>query len=258
MRVALGQMDLAWQDKEENKKRCAGRIQEAAESEADIILFPEMTLTGFTMDVVLAADRQGETIAFFSALAGKYDIAVGFGYVTEREGRGRNHFCILDKRGEVLEDYVKIHPFTYGGEADYFEGGSRICHFTWNGFHCGMFICYDLRFPDCFQKLPLDTDVVFLIANWPESRIDHWYALLKARAIEMQCYMVGVNRVGTGGGLTYPKSSVVYDAEGKEVPQELLMTGTRRNLYVELDRESRLDYVGKFPTRRDGADLFFS
>ncbi len=251
MRVALTQMDIAWEDKDSNRSKCVEMVREAAAEKADILLFPEMTLTGFSMNVPAIADRERETVQFFSGLAREYGIAVGFGYVTSEAEKGRNHFCVVDREGETLEDYVKTHPFTYGGESDVYEGGSRICHFSLNGFLCGMSICYDLRFPECFQKLPMDTDAVFVIANWPESRIDHWYTLLKARAIELQTYLVGINRTGVGNGIRYVESSVAYDAAGQQVPFELPLQGGLKNLYVDLDREARLDYVKRFPTRCD-------
>lgn len=247
MKLAITDMDIIWEEKEKNKEQCRRMMEEAAKQCADGILFPEMTLTGFSMDVERVQDQSDETISFFSELAKEYHLAVGFGYVTRREGKGRNHFCLVDKEGKCLEDYEKIHPFTYGGEAEVYEGGNRICHAVLDGLCCGMFICYDLRFPECFQKLPMDTDAVFVIANWPESRLEHWYTLLKARAIEMQCYVVGVNRTGTGGGIKYVKSSVAYAPDGSRLQEE---QGTR-NRYVELDRGKRLCYVNEFPVRQD-------
>lgn len=247
MKVAMTDFDIIWEDKEANRKQCCHLIEEAAENGADCILFPEMTLTGFSMAVEKTQDKNQESVSFFTELAVKYKIAVGFGYVTVSGGKGRNHFCFVDEQGKVLADYEKIHPFTYGGESNVYEGGNSICAFEWHGFICGVFICYDLRFPEVFQQLPAETDVVFLIANWPESRLEHWYALLKARAIEMQCYIVGVNRIGEGNGLRYAESSAAFSAEGKRLKE----IRQKENRYVELDKNSRLEYVKNFPTRAD-------
>ena len=247
MKIAMTDLDIVWEDKKANRERCRILIEEAAEKGADGILFPEMTLTGFSMAVEKIQDRDRESISFFSELAMRYRIAVGFGYVTAEEEKGKNHFCFLDAQGEILADYEKIHPFTYGGEPDVYEGGNTICAFVWRGLNCGAFICYDLRFPEVFQQLPLETDVIFLIANWPESRLEHWYTLLKARAIEMQCYVIGVNRTGEGDGLNYAKSSAAFSPEGERLKE---MWG-KENRYVEFDKNSRLEYVKNFPTRAD-------
>lgn len=247
MIVAMTDMDIVWEDKDANRRQCVDLVREAGEHRADVILFPEMTLTGFSMNLDAVKDEGSESILFFAELARQYGMAVGFGYVAVRGGKGRNHFCFVDAGGEVLADYEKIHPFTCGGEAEFYEGGDRICSFVWNGFRCGVFICYDLRFPEAFQQLPPDTDVVFVAANWPEGRLEHWYTLLKARAIEMQCYVVGVNRVGSGGGVRYVGSSVAFAADGSRLAEG----AGDRNRYVELDRDRCLAYRKEFPTRPD-------
>ncbi|MCH5252390.1 MAG: carbon-nitrogen family hydrolase [Lachnospiraceae bacterium] len=255
MKVAMTDMDIIWEQKEENKEQCLSMIKEASEQKADVILFPEMTLTGFSMDVENIRDKKGESIRFFSDLAKKIHIAIGFGYVTEEEKKGRNHFCFLDKEGRVSADYEKIHPFTYGGENRFYAGGKKLCHFSFEDFTCGLFICYDLRFPEVFQSLPEATDVVFLIANWPKARMEHWYTLLQARAIEMQCYVVGINRIGEGNGIKYEKSSVTFSPEGKRLSE----VEGERNRYIEIDRDSRLRYVEEFPTRKDRRpDIYFA
>ena len=153
---------------------------------------------------------------------------------------------------EILGPYQP--PITTGPDnsalyekAAAYEGGDTICHTVVEGMTCGLFICYDLRFPEAFQRLPMDTDAVFVIANWPRERLPHWYALLRARAIEMQCYVAGINRIGSGGGLTYEKSSAVFSPDGILLPA----TDGKYNRYVELHRESRLSYIREFPTRRD-------
>lgn len=255
LKIAMTDMDIIWENKEANQKLCQSMMREAAERESDLILFPEMTLTGFSMDVERICDREEETVSFFSEQAEKYHLAAGFGYVDkDADGMGKNHFCLVDKEGTVQMDYIKIHPFTYGGEADYYRGGDRLASFHFGGWTAGAFICYDLRFAEAFAKLPLDTDVIFVIANWPEERLHHWYALLRARALEMQCYVVGVNRVGEGGGLQYAKSSAAFDADGNRVPEEK----GERNRYILLDLAARRNYAKNFPVRKDRRpDLYF-
>lgn len=248
MKIAMTDMDIIWEDKVANKEQCLLMIAEAAEKKAELILFPEMTLIGFSMTVEKICDKADETIRFFSEQARRYHLAIGFGYVTVNvDGKGQNHFCIVDVEGKQIMDYIKIHPFTYGGEATCYEGGNRIVSFSIGDFTCGAFICYDLRFPEAFQQLPVDTDAIFIIANWPEVRLSHWYTLLQARAIEMQCYVVGVNRTGEGGGLIYSKSSAAFDADGCRLPEE----SGERNRYVIIDQTKRRAFAEKFPVRPD-------
>lgn len=249
MRVALTQMDIQWENKEENAKTCRKLVKEAASQNSDIILFPETTLTGFSNHVTKIADKNNETIDFFSELAKEYNLAIGFGYVSMPDEKGRNHFAVVDSDGSIRMDYIKIHPFCLGGEAEFYEGGDQFGCFELPGeWQCAGFVCYDLRFPESFQKLP-DRDVIFLIANWPKSRIEQWYALLRARAIEMQCFVVGVNRIGEGNGLIYPKSSVVYNYKGQEV--SLVDTKDTENLYVDIKWNGRRAYRDAFPVRND-------
>ena len=230
-KIALTNMDIVWEDKEANKFQCEEMIKEAADEHADIILFPEMTLTGFSLRVKEMADYHEETIAYFSALAAKYSIMIGFGYITMPDEFGRNHFCFVDENGSVLADYEKIHPFAHGGETKAYRGGGEICHISVDEMHLGMAVCYDLRFPEMFQQMPLDTNVIFLIANWPESRIRQWYSLLTARAIEMSSYVVGVNRTGEGDGIQYTKSSAAYAPDGSMISPD----SKKWNDYVTLD-----------------------
>lgn len=248
MKLAMTDMDIVWEDKERNKKQCRSMIREAAEQGAAVILFPEMTLTGFSRQVDQTMDKGQEGIRFFAGLAREYHIAIGFGYVTKPGKMGRNHFCVLDQTGAVLGDYEKIHPFTYGGEAAVFEGGTRLCQIRLGNCVCGLFICYDLRFPEAFWQLPEDTNTMFVIANWPESRLDHWYTLLKARAIELQCYVVGINWTGRGDGIQYPsQSSAAFAPDGSRLRE---IKGVY-NRYVELDFAEWETYIKSFPTRKD-------
>lgn len=250
MKIALTEMDIVWEDIKKNMQQCTDMIEEAACHKADFILFPEMTLTGFSMEIDKIADNTGETICFFSRLAKKNNIAIGFGYAAKPDDMGRNHFAVVDANGSVLMDYIKLHPFTYGGEADVYRGGEEFgCfHMLEDTWHCAGFICYDLRFPESFQKLP-DRDVIFLIANWPESRIHQWHTLLQARAIEMQSYVIGINRIGKGNGICYSKSSTAYNPKGIEVVAEQEVGC--QNRYVEIDLEFRRRYAKKFASRLD-------
>ena len=138
------------------------------------------------------------------------------------DARPANSFVVAAPDG-TTHRYRKIHPFTYGGEHHHFRAGTDLVQITIEGVRISLFVCYDLRFADEFWQLAPTTDVYLVPANWPESRRAHWMALLQARAIENQAYVVGCNRVGLGGnGLQYVGDSRIIDPLG-----ELLATGSQ-------------------------------
>ena len=115
--------------------------------------------------------------------------------------------------------YAKIHPFTYGREHEHYSAGDEFLTVDIEGTRCSFFVCYDLRFADEFWALAPQTDCYVVPANWPASRREHWMALLRARAIENQAYVVGVNRVGEGGRLHYSGDSLIVDPFGEIVAE---------------------------------------
>ena len=117
----------------------------------------------------------------------------------------------------TVHRYRKIHPFSYSGEHERFDAGDGFVTVDVDGVRCSLFVCYDLRFADEFWALAPDTDCYLVPANWPAKRRDHWRTLLRARAIENQAYVVGVNRVGEGGGLEYVGDSAIIGPFGEEL-----------------------------------------
>jgi predicted amidohydrolase len=115
----------------------------------------------------------------------------------------------------TVHRYAKIHPFTYAGEHERYAAGDRHVTVDVEGVRVSLFVCYDLRFAEEFWALARTTDCYLVVANWPESRREHWRVLLRARAIENQAYVVGVNRVGTGGKLEYVGDSRIIGPMGK-------------------------------------------
>jgi predicted amidohydrolase len=222
MKLALAQIDICWENKTVNKVSCEALVLKASKQAADLILFPEMSLTGFSMDVNgLGEVSFGETTEWFRALAILYGIAIGFGFIqsSTSNSKGHNDYIVLDCKGNLLSTYSKIHPFSFGKESLYYEGGKDISIFNLNEFNISTFICYDLRFPEIFQIASKRASLITLAANWPEARIEHWETLLKARAIENQCYIAGVNRVGIGDGIKYCGHSLVIDPLGKIIAE---------------------------------------
>lgn len=214
MKIALCQFNIRYEEKEENLARAENFIQQAASDQAAMILFPEMSFTGFSMNTQLTGEEREETLEAMRKLARREGIAIGFGWVKGKSS-AENHYTIVDENGEVLEDYVKIHPFSYSGEDSFFVKGSRPGSFVYKGIPFGVSICYDLRFPELYQHLSGEAHVILVPANWPKRRRLHWRSLLQARAIENQVYMIGINCCGRQGDLYYSGNSGVVSAQGE-------------------------------------------
>jgi omega-amidase len=224
MKIAVVSLDQVWEDKNENQIKCSEYIAKASSIGVEFIAFPEMTLTGFSMNIGSIAEDPdlSQTVQFFRKEAQKNAITVGFGVVFTHNNKATNNLIIIDKSGNVISSYSKIHPFSFSGENEYYIGGDKLCICNIDNAVIGLTVCYDLRFPEIFQSLSNKCNILLTIANWPEKRVKHWNILLQARAIENQSFMVGVNRIGTDhNNLSYVKSSVVFDPLGEEVPVEL-------------------------------------
>lgn len=220
MRVALVSLEQQWEDKAENLSRCRALARRAAALHADLVVFPEMTLTGFTMNATSVAEHPADspTIHAFAALARELRVALAFGVVLHGSARPTNSMCVVGAAGAELARYAKIHPFSHAHEDVHYEGGSALATAVIDDVAWGLSICYDLRFPELYTALAATCDALLVIANWPSPRIAHWNALLVARAIDAQCYVVAVNRTGTdGNGMHYPRSSQVIDPRGERV-----------------------------------------
>lgn len=237
MRVALGQLDMVWENKERSFQKAEPMIAQAAEGGCDIVIFPEMSFTGFSMNLTKIGERQEDsaTKKKMKELAVSYGIGIGFGWsaLGEEPGKkGTNRFTVIDAGGEDVLEYVKLHPFTYGGESDFYEKGTEIVTAPFLGRTISLFICYDLRFPEIFQIASRKADVIFVIANWPEVRSAHWETLLRARAIENQVYVVGVNCVGERDGMSYTGESMAVDSIGNILGK---LSGREGVLICDLD-----------------------
>lgn len=220
MKVALCQMNIIWENKEKNLEKVDKFCREAKESGAEVVFFPEMTCTGFTMNTDYSAETEKNlfTVNKIKRFAIENGIIVGIGWVKRSENckKCENHYSIIDKNGEIISDYTKIHPFSFSNENDYFEGGKEIVHYTLGdeGIPWSTFICYDLRFPEIFQIASKKAHCIVVPANWPEKRAEHWKALVKARAIENQVYVIAVNCVGNIGNLEYSGNSMIVSGDG--------------------------------------------
>lgn len=248
MKIALLQMDLAWEDPVENHRRARRRLEEAARAGARLALLPEMFSTGFSMEADRIAEPPGgPSETFLRAAARELGLWVLASIPEAGAPRPRNMAILAGPDGSVAK-YAKIHPFTFGGEDRVYSGGDRVVTVAVDGMKVTPFVCYDLRFPEPFRFAAPDTDLFALVANWPEARRAHWSTLLRARAIENLCYVAGVNRVGEGGGLRYDGGSAVISPWG-----EVLAEGRSEEtvLFADVDAAVVSDARTKFPALTD-------
>lgn len=247
VKIALCQNRIVWEEKEQNLKRADRYLADAGKAGAGLVFFPEMSFTGFSMNTGRTAESVRETVETVRELAQKHGIAIGFGWVEKTVDKARNHYTVVDNCGNILSDYVKIHPFSYSKEDQYFEAGQRLSVFSMGKLRIGTLICYDLRFPELFQVLAEQCDLIVVAANWPCSRREHWKCLLQARAIECQAYLAGVNCCGEQEKLIYTGDSCVFSPDGAN------MTGFREEegLIVTEIPENTETFRKQFPTRQD-------
>jgi len=164
-------------------------------------------------------------------------------------GQPRNNLCLARCDGEAISVCAKMHPFSFAGEEKVLEMGSVPGLIDVAGLNLGCSVCYDLRFPELFSALASRCDTIINIANWPASRCDHWRTLLMARAIENQCFVFGVNRVGMdGNSLYYEKSSMAVAPDGSVLNP--VLSESEMDIY-EIDPKETASYRREFPTIRD-------
>lgn len=251
MKAALVSLDQKWEDKGHNLSRVGDIVGRAKALGADVVIFPEMTLTGFTMNTSLSAEDPSASPSreAFRDLARQHGLAVIAGVVMRNGARAFNTLVAFSPADGTEVEYAKIHPFSFSGEDKYFDRGASLATIRIGDLRVGLTICYDLRFPELYTALARDCEVLVNIANWPRRRAAHWNVLLRARAIENQVYMVGVNRTGTdGNGLEYERSSGVIDANGEALRP--LATEGEIDLF-ELTAAALRDFRSAFSTRHD-------
>jgi predicted amidohydrolase len=217
MRVAAIQHDVVWEDRDATLTRLEPQLKAAAGTGARLVVLTEMFPTGFSTEPERVAEPEGgPTTEFLRAQAAELNVWFTGSVPTHPAGGGRpvNRLLLAGPGGE-LRHYDKIHPFSYSGEHEHYAAGTQRVTFDVEGVRVTPFVCYDLRFADEFWAMAHGTDCYVVVANWPSSRRAHWQALLVARAIENQAYVIGVNRVGEGGGLHYAGDSRIVDPLGE-------------------------------------------
>jgi len=232
VRVALVETDTVWEDPAANRARLRQLLPAA-----DVAVLPEFAFTGFT----LAPRPDPDAEPFLADLARERGQALVAGYIGEGP---RNVAVAVDAAGAVLARYAKLHPFTYADEHRHYRSGDDVPVFELGGVRAAMLICYDLRFPEVFRDAALrGAELFFVIANWPTQRVEHWRTLLRARAIENQAFVVGVNRVGTDPRFRYVSSSLVAGPQGDVVHEG---PGV-----VDVDPEVVREWRREFPALND-------
>ncbi len=219
LKVTLVQADQLWEDVSANLLHYEELLSKVEST--DLIVLPEMFQTAFSMNTALAEKMDGRSIAWLKRMAAEKNCAFYASLMISENDTFYNRGVFVHTSGEV-EHYDKRKTFGLAKEGDYFTSGTEEKIVTLHGWKLQLQICYDLRFPEISRNRMLENgeaayDLLIYVANWPEKRATHWNALLKARAIENQCYVVAVNRVGTDGkDFRYSGDSQLITAQGEE------------------------------------------
>ncbi|GAA4741169.1 amidohydrolase [Flavisolibacter ginsenosidimutans] len=216
----LIQTSLHWEDKQANLQMLEEKIKGIKEK-TQVVILPEMFSTGFSMKPEeLAETMQGETVKWMKRVAAEKKIILAGSLIIEEEGKYYNRFIWMLPNGQY-GCYDKRHLFAFAGEDKHYTGGSERFIASVNGWKINLSVCYDLRFPvwarqQFDEEKNFEYDALIYVANWPERRSTAWKSLLQARAIENQCYVIGVNRVGNDGNDIYHSGdSMVVDPLGE-------------------------------------------
>lgn len=249
MKVTILQNDIYWSDISANTNHVDEIMDKAGK--ADLYVLPEMFSTGFCTHPEGIADKNGITLEWMRKKAAEKEAAIAGSVAIEENGKFYNRFHFVYPDGKVV-CYNKKHLFTYGGEDKRFTPGSERVIAEYKGVRILLQICYDLRFP-VFSRNRNDYDVAIYVASWPTPRVEAWKALLKARAIENQCYVLAVNRVGSDPFCQYCGGSAVIDPYGKIV--SACEDGKECFAVADIDMKELLAFREKFPVLGD-ADSF--
>lgn len=244
-RVAIVQRDIVWRDVERNFQQLETML---ADVEADVVVLSEMFQTGFVTEPEGVAD-DGRTLRWMLIAAKQIDAAIVGSVIVREDGQFFNRLYFVKPTGEV-EWYDKHHLFSIGGEAEHFARGMERKVVEWRGVRYLLEICYDLRFP-VWSRQRGDYDAIIYSALWPKPRREVWRTLLRARAIENQAYVVGVNRIGAEPGLEYAGDSAVIDAYGRTVVD---LENRESVAVAEMDMDALSLFRGRFNVAVDADD----
>lgn len=256
IRISIVQADIVWENKQENLRLLHEKLQ-GLHGTTEVVVLPEMFSTGFSMQSeALAEPNSGETITTLKRWASQFQLAICGSYIATDNGRFYNRAFFLTPEGEDFY-YDKRHLFRMGRESDHFAAGSKRPVISYRGWNICLLVCYDLRFPVWSRNVNNEYDLLIYVANWPASRRLVWDTLLRARALENQCYVCGVNRTGTDGyHLEYNGGSKVYSAFGQEMAS--LPDGQEGTATATLMQNSLKQFREKFPVWKDADEFHLS
>lgn len=254
MKVAAIQHDIVWEDPAANFEQLRRPIADAAASGARLIALTEMYSNGFSMNTGEIAEKpMGPSTEFLVAQAATTGAWVCGSVPELGPDLDLPHNClVLAGPDGQLHRYAKKHRFAYAGEDQHYTAGTDLTTVDIEGVRTSLFVCFDLRFAPDFWRLAPDTDLYVVVANWPAARREHWMALLKARAIENQAYLLGVNRVGEGDGLAYAGDSRIFDPLGEARASG--PEGEVTTLTAEVDPAVVADVRARFPFLSERTD----
>lgn len=248
MKIGIVQLDPVWEDKSSTKMVLRSLTYKSLQhNNVEWVIYPEMTLTGFSMNekktTLDEVDRR-----FFCEMAVEFRVYITYGGVIDN----RNKSVTIAPDGCIINDYSKIHLFSYAQEHKYYQPGKDMYTFPIYGLHVTPAICYDLRFSNIFWTRAAKTDLYCIIANWPSTRTHQWRSLLVSRAIENQAYVIGVNRVGSDPGLSYDGNSLVVAPDGDII----LDCGNKEGIFFAQLDINHVDRLRKsFPVLQDRVSL---
>lgn len=249
MKTTLIQLDIQRRDAAANIAAAEAAV--LRHPDALLYILPEMWATGFDMqptEQTFAAAEEGRL--WMEATSRQRDCTILGSLPVRSNGQAFNR-CFVYSHGQCLTTYDKRHLFSYGGEDQHYQPGCDSATCLVGNLRLRPLVCYDLRFP-VFARCHDDYDVLIYVANWPQSRIQAWSALLCARAIENQCYTIGVNRTGVDGRLSYNGQSAVYAPDGQEL---LRLDSQAESATIDLSLDTVREVRRRFPFLRD-ADAF--
>jgi len=252
MKATVIQTDLRWEDKEANLAHLSSMLEKVP-GETDLVVLPEMFTTGFSMNPAsLAEPMDGPSVNWMKARSSAGNYALCGTLIIESDGKYYNRLIFVTPAGEIVK-YDKRHLHSISGEHTVYTAGNEQVICSYKEYNFNMQICYDLRFP-VWSRNRGTSDVIIYSANWPAVRSYAWKSLLVARAIENQCYVLGVNRIGTGPDATsYSGDSVIIGPKGDILAY--LDPDTEGVITAELSKESLEKYRADMPVWRD-ADKF--
>lgn len=224
LQLALIQMDIAFGNPEKNREYVTRQIERImTDNPVDLIVMPELWTTGYDLTRLdeIGDENGEESFTFLSELATRYNVNIIGGSIAKRAGKETtNTMMVINRQGELIKEYSKAHLFRLMNEEKHLVEGKENGIFTIENHLCAGVICYDIRFPEWIRTHMLnDTKLLFVVAEWPKPRIDHWKALLKSRAIENQCFVIACNRVGTDPNNEFGGHSMIIGPWGEDIAE---------------------------------------